>query len=522
MATDDQGESSGALSKQNITLEDLEKRTSCTGDRGAVEGQKVNPERDSLVVLGKSCQSLWKWLASWGVELRGVLPVTVDERTDTNVLSLFFLWFTVSCNLLPISTGMIGTLTFGLSLRDSTLVVIFFSLICTIPPAYLSILGPKTGLRQLIQARYSFGLYLVNIVVILNLATVSGFTIINCVIGGQTLSAVNTEDVSVNVGIIIVAIIALVISFFGYRVLHQFERYCWIPTLIAIIIATGYGGKHLSNQVSPPPADAASILSFAGLIAGFLVPWATLSSDFCTYISPKIPSIRIFIAVYMGLFVPTVPLMILGAAIGAAVPNIPSWAEAYETGSVGGIFAAILAPGGGFGKFLTVLLSFSTLGNIAATIYSITLNFQILAPFLARIPRALFAVVFIAIVIPLSMRAATSFFVSLHNFVGVIAYWSAAVVAVLMIEHLVFRKGRYNSYDHTVWNTGQKLPSGLAALGACALSFALVVPCMAQTWYVGPIAKTAGDIGFEVAFALSAVLYLPLRALEIWWKGGLQ
>ena len=66
-----------------------------------VNDGKGKSRREKIVALGESCQSLWKWLASWGVELRGVLPVALDERTDTNVLSLFFLWFTVSCNLLP-------------------------------------------------------------------------------------------------------------------------------------------------------------------------------------------------------------------------------------------------------------------------------------------------------------------------------------------------------------------------------------------------------------------------------------
>ena len=58
------------------------------------------------------------------------------------------------------------------------------------------------------------------------------------------------------------------------------------------------------------------------------------------------------------------------------------------------------------------------------------------------------------------------------------------------------------------------LPSGVAALGAGVLSFGLVVPCMAQVWWTGPIAESTGDIGFEVAFALSALLYVPLRLLE--------
>lgn len=207
--------------------------------------------------------------------------------------------------------------------------------------------------------------------------------------------------------------------------------------------------------------------------------------------------------------------MILGAAIGGAVPNIPSWSSAYETGSVGGILAAMLASAGGFGKFIIVLLTFSTLGNIAASIYSISLNFQLLLPIFLRVPRAIFAIVFIAIVIPVSIRAAVSFFVSLENFAAVISYWSATFVAIIAIEHVVFRKGDYASYDATIWNDAAALPSGVAAIAAGALSFALVVPCMLQTWFQGPIAKITGDIGFEVAMVLSGILYLPLRALEI-------
>ncbi|PGH23532.1 hypothetical protein AJ80_02486 [Polytolypa hystricis UAMH7299] len=472
-----------------------------------------------LPPLVKRSQKFWHWLASWGVELRGITPVPLDERTDLRVVSVFFLWFTMSCNLLPVITGMVGTLSFGLSLRNASLVIIFFNLLCTIPPAYLSTLGPKTGLRQMIQARYTFGLYLINIVVLLNLATVSGFTIIGCVLGGQTLSALNTDAISVNIGIVIIAILSLFISFFGYKVLHQYERYAWIPILISIIIATGCGGKELVRQVEPAEPRASAVLSFGGLIAGFLIPWAALSSDFCTYISPDVPAIRIFAYTYLGLFIPTVPLMILGAAIGGAVPNVPTWAAAYETGSIGGIFSAMLSPATGFGKFITVLLAFSTLGNMSATIYSITLNFQILLPILVRVPRALFALVFIAIIIPVSIRAAADFFVSLENFIGVIAYWSAAFVSIVVMEHLVFRRGDYDSYDPKIWNVARKLPTGVAALAAGALSFALVIPCMAQTWFVGPVAKKTGDIGFEMALAVSAVLYLPFRALEIGiWK----
>lgn len=52
---------------------------------------------------------------------------------------------------------MLGPMGFNLGLRDSALVILFFNLLSTTIPGYLSTLGPKTGMRQMIQARYSFG-----------------------------------------------------------------------------------------------------------------------------------------------------------------------------------------------------------------------------------------------------------------------------------------------------------------------------------------------------------------------------
>lgn len=52
---------------------------------------------------------------------------------------------------------MLATLIFGMSLRDGALVILFFSMLCCAIPAYMCIGGMMTGLRQLVQARYSFG-----------------------------------------------------------------------------------------------------------------------------------------------------------------------------------------------------------------------------------------------------------------------------------------------------------------------------------------------------------------------------
>lgn len=223
---------------------------------------------------------------------------------------------------------------------------------------------------------------------------------------------------------------------------------------------------------------------------------------------------RIFLYTYAGLAVPTTLLMILGSAIGGVLPKNETWRDGYEQHGIGGVLAAMMSTTNGFRIFLLVVLSFSLLGNIAATSYSITLNFQMLVPVLYVVPRYLFAVLLTAIIIPVSINASANFFDSLENFIALIGYWTSAFVGILLVEHFVFRHGECGKYDPEIWNKGAKLPLGLAALGAWVMSFALIVPCMGQVWYTGPIAEKTGDIGFEVGCVTSGLLYVPLRALE--------
>ena len=71
--------------------------------------EKLQPERlsatdvevvDSEAYNGKG-GSVWKWLAERGVEVRGISPVPIEERTKTNFISILFMWISILTNLLP-------------------------------------------------------------------------------------------------------------------------------------------------------------------------------------------------------------------------------------------------------------------------------------------------------------------------------------------------------------------------------------------------------------------------------------
>lgn len=212
--------------------------------------------------------------------------------------------------------------------------------------------------------------------------------------------------------------------------------------------------------------------------------------------------------------------MILGASIGGAIPSIPALATAFDSGSTGGAMLFLLESTntGHFGKFIAVILAFTLLGNLAGTIYSISIQFQCLLPILTRVPRWVFSILISAIIIAAAIPISKNLATALENFLALIAYWGAIYVGVVSMEHLVFRKSAA-AYDPAIWNNGARLPMGLAAVGAITVPFALIVPSMAVTWYTGPIARTTGDIGFEVGGVLAVAIYVPLRWAEKRWTG---
>jgi purine-cytosine permease-like protein len=125
--------------------------------------------------------------------------------------------------------------------------------------------------------------------VLLQLAELAGYTIITAIISGQTLTAVSGGSLSLVVAIFVAMIGSLLVSFIGYRTLHYFEQYSWIPSLLAIIVSTGVVGRQLANQTETDPPTASAVVSFLALVASLALSWVGLVSDFAVYISPTAP-----------------------------------------------------------------------------------------------------------------------------------------------------------------------------------------------------------------------------------------
>ena len=127
-------------------------------------------------------------------------------------------------------------------------------------------------------------------------------------------------------------------------------------------------------------------------------------------VSSAIRRWKVFTWTYLGLNVPVVCspslvtymhsaqsqlqilLQCLGASLAVAASTVPAWNDGYTNGNVGGLLEAILSPVGNFGKFLTVMLALSATGNIAITLYSFCMSFQVFIPQAVYVPRYFFSV----------------------------------------------------------------------------------------------------------------------------------
>ncbi|KAF7338776.1 Cytosine-purine permease [Mycena sanguinolenta] len=439
-----------------------------------------------------------------GVETHGIAPVPREKRVDARTYQLFTIWLSASTNISGIVIGAAGPVVFHLSFWNTTIIALIASVVATF--------GPKLGARSMVQARFSWGVYGVGIPSFLNVLSTMVYMFLNTLIGGQLLARVSNH-LTPDVGIVVIALICLVISFCGYRALHWFEAIAWITTAIGISVMLGVGGPHLTSGPPYPMPTLASILSFAATILAGQIGWASMIADYGVYHDAN--TSRIFTYTYLGIFLPGVILQLVGTAFAATAPSVPSWAAGYDGGNdLGGLVSAVLEPVGGFGKFLVVLMVLGISASNAPLMYSFGISLMNVSTIFAKVPRYVYAVVATGISIPLAIFGQTRFYNVIIAGVDLVGYWSASFAGIVFIEHVVFRHCNFANYNMEDWDQPQKLLPGLAALVSFFGSSGLIVPCMAQTFYVGPIARTTGDIGIPVGFVSACILYWVLRPLE--------
>ncbi|KAG2132701.1 permease for cytosine/purines, uracil, thiamine, allantoin-domain-containing protein [Suillus bovinus] len=453
-----------------------------------------------------------------------IAPIPAEERLETRWYQMFFVWFSSNMNILTFSTGTVGPAFFSLGVNESFIIIVVVDLVVCLVPAFSAVFGPKLGTRSMVQARFSWGYFGAIIPAVLNVFSLEGFLILNCIIGGQTLASLSSH-LNDTLGIVIIGIITLVVTFCGYRIIHWYESIAWIPNVIAFIAILGVGYPQLRDNQSAPVSEVniAAVLSFSSVLVASILSWCTMTADYGIYHSPAASSARIFLYTYLAFLIPSVTAHTLGAAFAAAAPNVPAWNEGFNnSSSIGGLLYSVLLPTGAFGKLLTALVALSIPSACAPTMYSFSTSFMAIAPWFAAVPRWVYIFVSEGVLIPVAIVGAEKFYTTFVDILNVIGYWSSVFSAIIITEHVLFRRASFSEDEYPIatWASRTLLPSSIPAVVAFVCGCGALVPFMSQAWYVGPVAKRgSGDVGMYVGFVVGAITYALARGFEkLWYK----
>jgi NCS1 nucleoside transporter family len=499
----------------------------------AAEEMKV-PSSESLTqdfAIGQSSPSpegwnsvLRKWIKYLGAEELGVEQIPQSARTNQNPRDLFTVFFSANAGTATMALGLLGPSLFGLGWWDSFLCVLFFNVIGAIPAALIATLGPKMGLRTMIIPRYCFGWWPAKVLVFLNILNQIGWAMVNTIAGATVLYDVGGGKLPLAVAVLLIGLIALIIGLFGYHLVHIYERYSWIAMTLCFCIVAGFGARDFINvPMGSGAVEASSVLSFGTTIVGFELAWVPIAADYGVYMREHTASWKVFAWSFGGLVLSQVLVEALGVAVATLISNPnPAFGAAYDSGGLGGLIGQVFEGHGtgvrNFGKFIEILLSFSTVAVIITNIYSLGLSIQMISTKLLVIPRLIWSLIGGIVFMVAAIAGREHLEVVLENFLNICAYWLTPFCTVLFLDYFCFR--RESTYDMNAWNDRRQLPHGVAAFSVFVIGTVLAALCMSQTWWVGPIALAVGnppfgtDISWEIAIGAVTILYIPLRYLE--------
>ena len=458
------------------------------------------------------------------------------------------------------SSFFLGPLTFELGLRNTLIAGIIGQGLGCVLAAYCSMMGPRSGCRQIVSARFLFGWWFVKLVALVCIIGVLGWSVVNCVVGGQILASISDDKVPLWAGIVIIAGVTLLVAVGGIKQLLRVETFLSVPvnlSFLLLYIVASQKFQHLT--LGDAIVDSATIkgnwLSFFSLCYSITSTWGGIASDYYILFPESTPDYQVFTVTFLGTFLPTTFVGIIGLLIGNVALGYKPWGDAYAKWGMGGLLNEAFKPWGGGGKFLLVIIFLSLISNNILNTYSAAFGLQLAGTVFARIPRWLWAIGITAVYLVAALVGRNEFSTILGNFLPMIGYWISMYFILLLEENTIFRTNRFHHlyelefaedgsydapssvedssneplnmkqstshhYNFKIWNDYDKLTHGWAAAASFVIGATGAAVGMSQTYWVGPVARRiggeyGGDIAMWLCMGFSGIVYPGLRYAEL-------
>ena len=179
---------------------------------------------------------------SYGTQVMTVEPggaefIPLNERHGRPV-QLFWTWTSPNMEFATIFVGVLAVALFGLGFWEAVLALVLGSAIGGITQGILSLRGPKYGVPQMVLSRLGFGYWGNALPAGLNSVTAGiGWFAVNSVSGALALNVLT--HLPQVLCLLIIVVVQVAVAFFGYNLVHLFERYAFPILTVVFLIAAG-------------------------------------------------------------------------------------------------------------------------------------------------------------------------------------------------------------------------------------------------------------------------------------------
>jgi len=358
----------------------------------------------------------------------------------------------------------------------------------------------------MIQSRAQFGYFGALLVVLVAVAMYVGFFASNLVLGGQSLNQL-ASGISVNTGIVICALVSLVITIFGYDMIHAVNRWAVFlfggVMILSLIFIIGVHGLP-AGFLSAGHYSGGGFLSAVSLGVLWQIAYAPYVSDYSRYMPPDNEAGSTFWMSYWGTVLGSVLPMVLGAVVGVASSNPNQIGELrILSGGVGWIVMIVFALG---------IMDTNAINLYGGVLCSITTGQTFARRWIpgARV-RAILSVAIVALSLILAIGLQSNFLTNYTNFILLLLYVLIPWTAINLVDYYLIRRGEYDVEAFFDPSGGQYGRVGWIGLTAYLIGILVEVPFMSTTLYTGPAAKAMN--GTDLSWIVGLVVTVPLYYL---------
>ena len=187
--------------------------------------------------------------------------------------------------------------------------------------AFHSAQGPKLGLPQMIQSRAQFGYFGSLLPVVVAVALFIGFNVFNTILGGDVIQQLFPGLHSKFLAYLPVVILSLVLTIFGYELIHTGLRWAtWLFIVAYGVFTIGalftVGAPHGAFDLGK--WDGGLFLVQFGVVVSYQLTWAPYVSEYSRYLPPETKTSTVFWWTYWGSVLGGIPFLVGAFIISAA------------------------------------------------------------------------------------------------------------------------------------------------------------------------------------------------------------